>query len=45
MLLKLSLSIVWIKVFNGGLLELSLSTMIAQLGLMFIGIYVLMLKK
>jgi len=45
MLLKLILSIVWVKQFGGGLFELSLSSMIAQLMLSLIGFYMLVIYK
>lgn len=45
MILKLILSIVWVNQFNGGLLELALSSMYAQLGLTLIGLYILLLHK
>lgn len=45
MIIKLGMSYIWIKVFGGGLLELSLSSMIAQGILALIGIYMLMFYK
>ncbi len=45
MLVKLGVSVVWVRYFNGGLLELSLSSLLAQLILSFVGIYVLMFYK
>ncbi|WP_025724464.1 MATE family efflux transporter [Acholeplasma granularum] len=45
MAIKLILSAVWVKVFGGGLFELSLSSMLAQLMLTFIGVYILLFYK
>jgi len=45
MFIKLIMSFVWVRSFNGGLFELSLSSMFAQLGLSFIAIYMLVFNK
>lgn len=45
MFIKLIMSFVWVRSFNGGLLELSLSSMFAQLGLSIIAIYMLVFNK